>query len=67
MSALDIKERQILVRYDDDQGFTWHHRVLLVRISSGRWVVLTPTGDLQILDTATVRFEPLARGRPVPD
>ncbi|CAK0833571.1 unnamed protein product [Prorocentrum cordatum] len=24
-------------------------------------------GDLQILDTATVRFEPLARGRPVPE
>ena len=67
MSALDIKERQILVRYDDDPNFTWHHRVLLVRIASGRWVVLTPTGDLQVFDTATVRFEPLARGRPFPE
>eukprot|EP00959_Pyramimonas_sp_CCMP1952_P375206 7858193-Pyramimonas_sp.AAC.1 len=67
MSALDIKERQVLVRYENDPNFTWHHRILLVRISAGRWVVLTPTHDLQILDTATVRFEPLAKGRPVPD
>ena len=67
MSALDIKEKQILVRYNGDPNFTWHHRILLVRLSAGRWVVLTPTGSLQILDTTTVRFEPLARGRPVQD
>ena len=67
MSALDVKGRHILARYPDDPNFTWRHRLLLARISAGRWAVLTPTGDLQILVTATVGFGPPARGRPVPE
>ena len=46
MSALDIKERQILARYDADPNFTWHHRVLLARLGDSEWIVLTP--DLEV-------------------
>ena len=66
MAALDIRQKQILVRYDDDANFTWHHRVLLWRARDSEWVVLTPTLEVQRLDVSTVPVVPLGRGRPIP-
>ena len=44
LRTLDISEPQVLVHYpNDDDGFFWHHRVLLHRVKAGTWVCLTPT------------------------
>jgi hypothetical protein len=64
--SLDIKEKQILARYDDDANFTWHHRVLLRKLGPTDWVALTPDLDVQLLNVGTTRFLPLLRNRPIP-
>ena len=47
--TLEINEPQVLVHYpNDDDGFFWHHRVLLHRVKAGTSVCLTPTMGLQI-------------------
>ena len=66
MAALDIKEKQILVRYEADDNFTWHHRVLLERGDAQTWVVLTPSLEVQVLNVAEIQFIALVRGRPAP-
>ena len=66
MAALDIREKQILVRYDQDANFTWHHRVLLRKVvGTTSWAVATPTLEVEILDVGNVQFVALARGRPI--
>ena len=47
MSALDIPERQILVRYYDSD-FEWHHRVLYLQINGPQWVWGTPDADIGV-------------------
>ena len=38
--SLDIPERQLLARYEDD-GVPWHHRALFHRLSGATWVWAT--------------------------
>ena len=64
--SLDIKDKQILVRYDDDDYFTWHHRVLLHRVAGSLWIVLTPDLSVQRLDLAAESILPLARADKIP-
>jgi hypothetical protein len=64
--ALDISEGQVCINYDDDPNYTWHHRVLLSKLDAGRWVVLTPDGDVEVVDLSAHRVVPLLRGAPVP-
>jgi len=67
MTALDVKKRQILVRYDADPNITWHHRVLLARLVDHAWMVLTPDLAVQRLDVSLQPVVPLLRGRPIPE
>ena len=50
MECLDIADYQILVHFPDDNHYRWHHRVLLHKIGGGRWVALTPDGDMEVID-----------------
>ena len=45
--SLDIAERQILQFYgDEDPPFLWHHRILLVPLGEGEWIICTPDYDV---------------------
>ena len=65
--SLDIKDRQVLVKYDDDEFFTWHHRVLLQRVDGSVWIVLTPDLSVQRLDLGGERIMPLGRNSKIPE
>ena len=47
--ALDVAEPQVLVHYPAE-NIAWHHRVLLEKVSQGRWIGLTPDLDLEDVD-----------------
>ena len=49
MTSLDIREKQVLARLEDDD-LIWHHRVLLRRSAGTTWAVFTPTLEIQLLD-----------------
>jgi hypothetical protein len=64
--SLDIPERQVLIYYDGD-AIPWHHRILMERIEGGRWIVVTPTFDIQIADLAVADdVRPLERNALIP-
>jgi hypothetical protein len=44
--VLDIQEPQVCVNFPDDPQFTWHHRILLCRVTAGRWLTLTPDHEI---------------------
>ena len=47
VTTLDIPDIQVIVEFPHDaNGFYWHHRILLKKISNGVWLALTP--DLEI-------------------
>ena len=49
--SLNIPDPQVLLHFPDDGGgFFYHHRVLLHKVSAGRWVCLTPDLDLEVQD-----------------
>ncbi|CAK0825012.1 unnamed protein product, partial [Prorocentrum cordatum] len=65
--TLDIGDPQILVHYpDDENGFLWHHRVLLFRVSDDIWISLTPDLALVRLKLLDIRHEVLERRAPFP-
>ena len=64
--ALDISEAQVCIEFPDDPNYSWHHRVLLSKLDGGRWVVLTPDGDVEVSDLSAHRVVPLTRGKAVP-
>ena len=66
--AADIEPTQVCLGYDEDANFTWHQRVLLIRLGteSTRWVAAAPDGDVNIVDLADHRVVPLTRNAPVP-
>lgn len=66
MAALDIKEHQILVRFDEDPEVTWHHMVLLQRTKGTTWLALTPDLAVQRLDLSEREVLPFTRGRVIP-
>ena len=66
MSSLDVREKQILVRYDDDAHFTLHHRLLLVELGNGKWVVCTPDKDIEVCDLTNHRVLPLRKNEAFP-
>ena len=60
--TLDIREPQILRHYPQDaNGFFWHHRVLLCKITPGQFIALTPDGDLERINLLEVDHLPLER------
>jgi hypothetical protein len=63
--ALDIPERQVLQAYEDDH-FGFHHRLLVTHLGGARWLVCTPTWDVQQVDFADEDIVPLGRAGPFP-
>jgi hypothetical protein len=63
--SLDIPESQVLVNFPND-AIPWHHRVLLFRIEGSKWVVLTPDGDIQVIDLKSRDLRALSRNSPIP-
>ena len=48
MDTLDIPEPQVLVHYPADAGgLTWHHRILVKKVTAGVWIAVTP--DLELV------------------
>jgi hypothetical protein len=66
MPTLDVEEKQVLINYDDDPNFTWHHRILLCHLEGSKWIIATPTKSLQVLDLSAHRLVILARNAPFP-
>jgi hypothetical protein len=64
--TLDIEEKQVLARYDEDDYFTWHHRVLLKRLEGSKWLVLTPDLGVEVCDLSVRPMVPLRRAAPFP-
>ncbi|CAK0868029.1 unnamed protein product, partial [Prorocentrum cordatum] len=56
-----------LVRYDDDENFQWHHRVLLVKGPDQWWVWVTPDGEIAAANLGGFRVVALQRGGAFPD
>ena len=66
--TLNIPEPQVLVHFPGDpNGLNYHHRVLLHKISPGKWVTLTPDLDLEIHDLNVRRHVVLGRHSGFPD
>ena len=60
--SLDIEEAQVAIDFfDDEDGFFWHHRLLLQRLDGARWVVATPTLDIETVDLSQHRVVPIGR------
>ena len=65
--TLDIPDPQVIISFpDDEDGFTWHHRIFLKKISGGRWVTLTPDLEIQRHDFERMEHIPLDRAAPFP-
>lgn len=66
LRALDIGERKVLVYFMDDR-VPWHHRLLMGRINGGRWLVVTPTMELEVSDLdQSEDMVPIERGALMP-
>ena len=65
--SLDVQYAQVLVEFPRDRnGFYWHHRVLLRRITEARWVTLTPDDEVVLHDLAAMSHQVLGRRAPFP-
>ena len=64
--TLDIADPQVLAYFGADPNFHWHHRVLLVRLSPGRWVAASPDHELEAIDLTTTRHVILGRREDFP-
>lgn len=63
----DIPEIQLLVECPNDQnGFYWHHRILLKKISNGVWLTLTPDLEISRRDLNIQNHIVLDRNSPFP-
>ena len=63
--TLDIPETQALEGYPADR-FPYHHRILLIRVSEGVWIVATPTLDVFQTDLRNEDVVPLGRNSSFP-
>eukprot|EP00971_Amphidinium_carterae_P232976 4623834-Amphidinium_carterae.2 len=67
-TAPDIEEPMVAIDFFDDAYYCWHARALLLKLNDeGRWVVLTPTLDVEAVQLSTHRVIPLAKGAPYPE
>ena len=64
--SLDVAEPQVLVYYADDPHLTEHHRLLLVKVTAGRWIAASPDHELALLDLNTARHVVLRRNAAFP-
>lgn len=60
-TSLDVPEQQILIFFGQDR-IPWHHRLSLERVSQARWVMATPTLEVEVVDLDVVEdLRPLGR------
>ena len=59
--TLDTAITQVAVDFFDDDNFSWHHRLLIYDLGGGRWVAVTPDGDVEVLPLGDHRVIPLQR------
>ena len=64
--TLDVAEPQVLVHYPNDPHLTEHHRLLLIKVSAGRWIAASPDHELDLLDLNTHRHVVLRRNSDFP-
>lgn len=65
--SLDVPEPQILLNFPGDaNGFFHHHRLLLKRLSPGRWIALSPDYELETIDLNARQHIVLGRRSPFP-
>ena len=64
--TLDVAEPQVLVHCPNDPHLTEHHRLLLVKVSAGRWIAASPDHELDLLDLNTHRHVVLRRNSDFP-
>ena len=66
--TLNISEVQILVNFPaDNDGFFWHHRILLCRVEGSTWLTLTPDHEIVRHDLAAIPHRILDRSSPFPE
>ena len=63
--TFDISEPQVLESFPHDH-FQEHHRVLLLNLGEGRWILATPTLDVYLQNMTTSSIRPLRRGHVFP-
>ena len=62
MPTLDVSFNQVLVDFPEDaNGFVWHHRLLLISLGGSRWICVTPTLSVQVVDLGNHRVIVLPR------
>ena len=66
MTSLDVPEAQVAIDFPDDANFTWHARVLVVRLTDSVWIGFSPDLEAELIDLREHRVVPLARGAPFP-
>jgi hypothetical protein len=66
MTTLDVPEPQVLIYFEGDANFQWHHRVALRRLKDSTWILLTPDLEIQVTDLGAVRIIALAKNSSVP-
>ena len=59
--TLDVAEPQVLVHYPNDPHLTEHHRLLLVKVTAGRWIAASPDYELALLDLNVTQHVVLRR------
>jgi hypothetical protein len=62
--TLNVSEPQVLIHFPDDAHFSY--RLLLHKVSPGRWVVLTPDLELEVQDLNARRHLVLGMHSPFP-
>lgn len=67
MKVLDISDPQVAVQYSHDKEFTFHHRILLYRITGARWVTLTPDFEFAVRNFDEDDIVVLERGCEFPE
>lgn len=61
-----MSEPQVLIHFPDDAHFSYIYRLLLQKVSPGRWVVLTPGLELEVQDLNAPRHLVLGMHSPFP-
>lgn len=65
-TTLDTAHTQVLIDFFEDQHYSWHHRLLIVELSPGRWAAVSPDLDVETVDLSGHRVLPLSRSSPFP-
>ena len=64
--TLDVEQDKFLVAFHDDETYTWHHRVLLLKAPDQTCIWLTPDGGVGHVDLCAREVRPLRRAAPFP-